>query len=243
MSFQYKPNKPTGRYDHNHEGHRQRLKETYAKDGSFDRFHPHEVLELLLFYVIPQKDTNELAHKLINRFGSLEAVLTADRNELMKVDGIKEEASLFLTMFDNFERYRRLNQPDAPQILNTSEKIIEYIEPYYYGKTNEVSMLLCLDRMCRVIGCHTILDGTINYTSLNPRKILDIVISTNAPCVVLTHNHPVGSPKPSAHDVETTKALIRMLTQIEVKVLDHIIVSPSGSLAMSKDPKYMMMFK
>ncbi|MBR5773648.1 MAG: hypothetical protein IKY44_02230 [Clostridia bacterium] len=229
-------------YSHNHGGHRQRRKIDYLRDGNFDGFHPHEVLEFLLFYIIPQKDTNQIAHELLNRFGSLEAVLTADRNELMKVDGIKEEASLFLTVFDALERYRGMNKPDLPQVLNSSEKIIEYIKPHYHGKTTEVSMLICLDKACRVIGCHTILDGTINFTSLNPRKILDIVISTNAPCVVLTHNHPMGNPTPSQHDIETTRTLIRMLSQIEVKVLDHVIISPGGELSMAKDPRYMMMF-
>ncbi len=232
----------TSKFNHPHGGHRQRLKQRFLKEGSFDNFQPHEVLELLLFYVIPQRDTNKIAHDLINRFGSLEAVFSASMDELQKVDWIKEEASLFIKIFNSLDRFRKLNSGDLPDILNTSEKVIEYLKPHYHGKSNEVSMLLCLDRQCRVMGCHTILEGTINYSALNPRKIMDIVLRCNAPCVVLAHNHPVGSPTPSRNDVDSTKTIIRMLSQIEVKVIDHVILSPNGECSMAQEPKYMMMF-
>ncbi len=228
---------------HNHYGHRMRLKERYAREKNFDNFQPHEVLELLLFYVIPQRDTNAIAHELIDRFGSLEAVLNAPLKELEKVPWIKGSASLYLSLFNNLERFRQMNNDDLPDVLNSSEKIIEYIKPQYYGETTEVSRLICLSRDCRVLGCHKILEGTISYTSLNPRNIIDVVFRCNAPCVVLVHNHPVGSPMPSQNDVETTRSLIRLLSQIEVKVIDHIIISPAGECSMARMPKYMMMFE
>jgi len=241
MDTQNKTPKPNG-YSHSHAGHRKRLKADYAKDGSFDKFHPHKVLELLLFYVIPQKDTNEIAHRLIDRFGTLEAVLNADRSELEKIDGIKGEASLYLTLFNNLERYRRMNSPQLPAILDTPGKMIEYVRPLYYNKNKEISMIICLDSKCRVIGCYDILEGTSNFTAFDPRKVMDAVIKSNASKVILSHNHPSGDSKPSRNDIETTGAIIRMLTQIGVKVCDHIIISPEGDTALSTVPKFMMMF-
>lgn len=229
---------------HNNWGHRQRLKTRYLKEGSLDAFAPYEVLEFLLFYVIPQKDTKAIAKELLEHFdGSLERVFSAPVEELKRVNGIKEEASLFLTLFNNLERFRKINNENLPEKLNSSEKVIEYLKPHYYGKTIETSMLLCMDRQCRVISCHTIQEGTINYTALNPRKIMDITLRSNAPCVILSHNHPVGSATPSQNDVETTRAIIKLLSQIEVKVLDHVIISPNGECSMAETPKYMMMFK
>lgn len=230
------------KYSHSHAGHRQRFKDKYVKNGGFDGLPAHEVLELLLYYVIPQKNTNDIAHALIDKFGSLEAVLSASREELETVSGIKGEASLYLTLFNSLERYRRMNSPEVPETLDAPDKMIQYLKPQYYGKNNEISMLVCLDSKCRVIGCHTILEGAMNYTAFDPRKVMDIVIRSNAPRVILSHNHPVGGPNPSRNDVETTGAIIRMLSQIGVKVVDHIIISPEGEVAMSTLPKYMMMF-
>lgn len=237
-------NNATKTRSHNNWGHRQRLKTRYLKEGNFDAFATHEVLELLLFYVIPQKDTKPIAKALLEHFdGSLERVFSAPIDELKKVKGIKDEAGLFLTLFNSLERFRKLNSEKLPDRLNSSEKVIEYLKPHYYGKTTETSMLLCLDRQCRVIGCHMIQEGTINYTALNPRKIMDIVLRCNAPCVILSHNHPVGGPTPSQNDIESTRTIIRMLSQIEVKVIDHVIISPNGECSMADTARYAMMFK
>lgn len=226
------------------QGHRKRLKARYANSMSFDSFAPHEVLEMLLFYVIPQKDTKAIAKELLAAFdNSLDNVLNADVEQLKKVKGIKEEASLFLTVFNRLEQYRGLHCRKAPEVLNKPEKVIEYLRPYYRCKKTEASMVICLDRECRPKGCYTIMEGTVNFTSLNPRRILEIVLKYDSPCVILSHNHPAGSPTPSQNDIETTRSIIRMLSQIEVKVLDHVILSPSGELSMANNSKYAMMFR
>ena len=227
---------------HSHAGHRQRLKQLFLDSGNFDNFQPHQVLELLLYYVIPQRDTNDIAHKLIDRFGSVEGVLNASVDELQEIAWIKQEASTYLKLFDALERYRRLNSNSVPVKLDKPEKVIEFLKPRYYGKKNEVSMITCVDRACNVMGCYTLLEGTINFTSINTRKVLETTIRSNAPCVILSHNHPVGSPNPSQSDVESTRAIIRLLSQVEVKVLDHVILSPNGEFSMAQSLKYAMMF-
>lgn len=228
---------------HSHSGHRQRLKQLFLDEGNFDNFQPHQVLELLLYYVIPQRDTNEIAHNLIDRFGSVEGVLNASAEELQEIAWVKQEASTYLKLFDALERYRRLNSNKIPIKLDAPEKVIEYLKPRYYGKKNEVSMITCVDRNCNVMGCYTLLEGTINFTSINARKVLETTIRSNAPCVILSHNHPVGSPKPSQADIESTRAIIRLLSQVEVKVLDHVILSPDGEFSMAQSSRFALMFK
>lgn len=244
MDTQNKSGKATKKITHDNWGHRERLRERYMVTENFDAFATHEVLEMLLFYIIPQKDTKPIAKDLLKTFGnSLEKVLTADIDRLKMVNGIKEEAALFLSLFGSLHRFMELNRKDLPEVLDSPDKMIKYIKSKYPNESNEVSKLICLDSNCRVMSCHTVLEGTINYTSLDPRTIMDIVLRSNAPRVILSHNHPVSDSTPSQNDVESTRAIIRMLSQIGVKVLDHIIVSPEGATAMSTIPKYMMMFK
>lgn len=243
MDTQNKNSKVTGKVTHDNWGHRERLRDRYMVTRNFDAFAPHEVLEMLLFYIIPQKDTKPIAKELLRTFdNSLEKVFNADIDRLKKIDGIKEEAGLFLSLFGSLHRFIELNRADLPEILNTPDKTIEYVRSQYSNETTEVSKIVCLDSNCRVMGCHVVREGVVNYTALDPRKIMDIVLRCNAPKVILCHNHPVGDSTPSQNDIESTKAIIRMLTQIGVKVLDHIIISPQGNTAMSVIPKFMMMF-
>lgn len=244
MDTQNKSGKANENKTHDNWGHRERLRERYMVTENFDAFAPHEVLEMILFYIIPQKDTKPIAKELLSAFdNSLENVLNADIDRLKAIKGIKKEAALFLSLFGSLNRFIQLNRKDLPEILNSPDKMIEYVKSRYSNESNEVSKLICLDSNCRVMGCHTILEGTINFTSLEPRKIMDIVLRSNAPRVILSHNHPVSDSTPSQNDVEATRAIIRMLSQIGVKVLDHIIISPAGETAMSTIPKYMMMFR
>ena len=243
MDTQNKKSKATVEKTHNNWGHRERLRERYMVTRNFDAFAQHEVLEMLLFYIIPQQDTKPIAKDLLNAFdNSLEKVFNADIDRLKMISGIKEEAGLFLSLFGSLRRFMELNRKDLPDVLNSPDKMIEYVKSRYSNETNEVSKLVCLDSNCRIMGCHTILESSMNYTAFDPRKILDIALRTNAPKVILSHNHPVGDATPSQNDVEATRSIIRMLTQVGVKVVDHIIISPNGETAMSTIPKYMMMF-
>ena len=225
-----------------HRGHRQKVKERFSRDGfCFDSFQPHEVLEILLFYVIPQKNTNDIAHRLIDEFGSLENVFSASESQLRTVKGIKNESARYLKIFNALNRYRDLTK-NVPDRLLSVKDMVDYIKPKFSGKTDEMSLIVCLDSKHCVKECRTVLEGQINYTSIDLRRVLDIALSSNATDIILAHNHPFGVPTPSVNDIETTKYLRKILMQVSIRMIDHIIISPQGEYSMVSDPKYRDIF-
>ena len=135
-----------------HEGHRQRLKDRFRREG-LDNFDELYVLELLLFYCIPRKDTNPIAHKLLDHFGSLTAVLEASPEELEKVEGINTSASTFLSLITQVGRYYQVRRAEPGDILRTSDQCGNYLMPYFFGRDTETVFMLCLDAKCKVICC------------------------------------------------------------------------------------------
>ena len=133
-----------------HEGHRQRLKNRFLTEG-LDHFEEVQVLELLLFYCIPQKDTNPIAHALLDRFGSLAQVLEAPPSELKKVPGVKDAVATYLPLITSACRYYLVNRSSNGVILNTIDECGKYLLPFFCGRRNETVYLLCLDarRECR----------------------------------------------------------------------------------------------
>lgn len=207
-----------------HDGHRQRLKKRYINEG-LHNFDEIQVLELILFYCIPRQDTNPIAHRLLDRFGSLSHVLEAPPEELMKVQGIGESAAIFLSMFVSVGRYYRINRYGAEVILNTIEKCGEYITPFFEGRRNETVFLLCLDAKCKVLCCREVGEGSVNSAAVPIRRIVEMALSANATSVVLAHNHPSGIALPSAEDVHTTQRLAAALEAVEIQLVDHIVVA------------------
>ena len=128
-----------------HDGHRQRLKERFLKEG-LDNFNELQVLELLLFYCIPRQDTNPIAHALLDRFGSLAQVLEAPASELLKVPGIGEGTATFLPLMSSLCRYYLVHRTSSNVILSTIEQFGNYLLPFFCGRRNEVVYLLCLER-------------------------------------------------------------------------------------------------
>lgn len=207
-----------------HKGHRQRLKERFLKSGFAD-FEEHEVLELLLFYCIPRKDTNPIAHDLISRFGSFAQVLDAPVSELQKVEGIGENAATFLSVIRQTSGFYQINRFSKNKALTTTEAYGRYLVPYFSTQRSEEVYLLCMDAKCMVLCCRKVGDGSINSTSISIRKIVEIALAANATSVVLAHNHPSGIAIPSAEDIATTKLVANALLMVDVILNDHIIVA------------------
>ena len=206
-----------------HTGHRKRLKNRFLEEG-LDSFEPHQVLELLLFFSIPRRDTNEIAHKLLKKFGSLSGVFEADIKELVKVEGIGENSAFLISMIPQLSR-RYLNDKwrDKPE-LNSSSKAGEYAISLFAGRTYEVFYVICLDAQNRVNHAALVHEGTINEAPIYPRIIVETILRHKANSVILAHNHPGGSLNPSRGDIEATKVIKNALESISVKVVDHIIV-------------------
>jgi DNA repair protein RadC len=211
--------------DNLHAGHRERLRKRFLEEG-LDTFEDHQILELLLFHVIPREDTNPIAHRLIKRFGSLSAVLEADPKDVAGVERIGDNAAVFLSMIPQVTRryFHDRVVRDRPK-LNTSEAVTEYLIPLMAGRPEEVFYVLCLDTQCRVVYPALISEGTIKEAVVYPRQVVEEAIRHRAASVILAHNHPAGTAKPSQQDHKLTRLLVQALGPLDIKVLDHIIVA------------------
>ena len=216
-----------------HEGHRQRLKDRFRREG-LDNFDELYVLELLLFYCIPRKDTNPIAHRLLDQFGSLTAVLEASPEELEKVEGINTSASTFLSLITQVGRYYQVRRAEPGDILRTSDQCGNYLMPYFFGRDTETVFMLCLDAKCKVICCKKVGEGNVNSANIPIRRVVEMALSANATSVVLAHNHPSGLALPSADDVQTTLRVAAALETVEIALADHIVVCGDDFISMAQ---------
>ena len=216
-----------------HEGHRQRLKNRFRREG-LDNFDELYVLELLLFYCIPRKDTNPIAHRLLDRFGSLTAVLEASPEELERVEGINISASTFLSLITQVGRYYQVRRAEPGDILRTSDQCGNYLMPYFFGRDTETVFMLCLDAKCKVICCKKVGEGNVNSANIPIRRVVEMALSANATSVVLAHNHPSGLALPSADDVQTTLRVSAALETVEITLADHIVVCGDDYISMAQ---------
>lgn len=207
-----------------HDGHRKRMKERYVSEG-IDSFDDHQVLELLLFYCIPYKDTNELAHKLMKHYGSLWAIFESDANELKKINGLGENSALLLNLIPNISRrYLNCKWGEKP-LLNSTKKAGDYISTLFTGRIDEVFYVICLDSANKLNKACLLTMGTVNETAVYTRKVVENVLKYQAVSIILAHNHPGGSLTPSNADINVTKKIKIAIESISVKLLDHIIVA------------------
>lgn len=214
-----------------HKGHRDRLKARFLEEG-LDNFTDIQVLELLLFYAIPQKDTNPIAHELLHHFGSLSRVLEADVEELKKVPGISDHSATLLSLVTQIGRYYQVDCAQRVEVLSTLDACGAYLVPYFFGRSNETVFLLCLDAKCKVLCCKEVGEGSVNSASISVRRIVETALSANATTVILAHNHPSGVALPSTEDVQTTRRIAAALQAVEVHLADHIVVAEGDYVSM-----------
>ena len=214
-----------------HTGHRQRLKARFLKEG-LDNFTDIQVLELALFYCIPQKDTNPIAHALLDHFGSLSQVLEASPEELQKVKGIGENTATFLNLITQIGRYYLVDRVQRVEVLTTIEQCGAYLVPRFFGRKLETVFLLCLDAKCKVLCCKEVGEGSVNSAGISVRRIVETALGANATSVVLAHNHPSGMALPSAEDIQTTRRVAAALSAVEVTLVDHIVVADDDYVSM-----------
>ena len=220
-----------------HDGHRQRLKERFLKEG-LDHFSDVQVLELLLFYAIPRQDTNPIAHNLLEQFGSLAQVLEAPVEELEKVPGIGRNAAILLSLSTSLGRYYQVERAMNIRILRTVEECGEYLVPFFYGRRNETVFLLCLDAKCKVLCCKEIGEGSVNSAGVPIRRIVETALGANATTVVLAHNHPSGLALPSGEDITTTCRVAAALSAVEINLADHIVVADDDFVSIAQSGYY-----
>ena len=217
--------------DNIHAGHRARLKEKYRAHG-LESFTDIEALELLLFYAIPRANTNELAHALLDRFHSFRGVLEAEQSELERVPGVGPNAATLLRLVTDLNsRYQRAASVRGTQIRSSSDAGA-FLQPQFAYRSEERSVLLCLDTAGRVIECRALAEGSSAMVGLSARELVDYVLRDKAARVILAHNHVSGVALPSAADVEATARIYRMLQMIGVELVDHLVFCDGDYVSM-----------
>ena len=215
-----------------HDGHRARKKQQFLRYGA-DSFSDHELLELALYYAIPRCDTNAAAHRLLERFGSLQNVLRASVEELTQVEGIGENAAVYLHLLPAL--FRRANE-NAPKERNLSsvEKCGSYFLRLLGGAQKEMLYELCLDGKGKLLACHCLSQGDMDSAALSVRQVVNHALSCGASVVVLGHNHPSGVALPSEEDRTVTLRVRDALKTLDIRLFDHIVVADGDYVSMAQ---------
>lgn len=224
------------------EGHRQRLRETFLTSGA-DGMHDHNLLELLLTYAIPRKDVKDIAYALLNEFGSLENVFRADIASLQKVNGMGEYSAILFKLVGALEKRIRLNHAQSVKTLSDPETVKTYYSDLFAQEQVEKIYITTLDNTCRILGSYVCGEGTVNTSNIDLRRVVEYVVHDSATALIVAHNHPRGSCRPSQGDLHFTMQLRDYLAQLGVYLLDHVIVGQDDVLSMRNNVKYMIYFK
>ena len=224
-----------------HDGHRQRLKERFRQQG-LDGFNEVNALELLLFYCIPRKDVNPLAHELLDYFGSFTKVMEATPDELKNVPGVSQETATFLALVLSAGRYYQVKKLQPGAVMKTTEDCAAYMKPYFFGRSNETIFLLSLDAKCKVIGCSMLGEGSATIANVPVSRVVSVAVTLKASSVVLAHNHPSGVAIPSSSDEAYTMDLAEGMKAVDIRLSDHIIFADEEYVSMAQSQKTRQIF-
>ena len=214
-----------------HAGHRQRMRERFAQTD-LTGFAPHEALELLLFYAIPQRDVNPLAHRLLDHFGSLYGVMSASVEELSAVEGMGAYASSLLHLVHELHRYVELSREDPREVMKNHVNAQRHCLRLLRGLKNERLYAVCLNAQMEILSDVLLSQGTVGEVPVYSRTVAQAVLRYNTRCVVLCHNHPGGSLFPSPEDILVTQRLGEMFQAMEIVLADHVIVADNQAFSM-----------
>jgi len=196
-------------------------------------FTEHELLELLLTYAIPRRNTNDIAHSIISRFGSLSSVFHADVAELASIDGEGESTAVFLRLIgDAGRKALRTNNSDIR--LDTPAAAVSFASDLLCAERYESVYVVSLDKNKRLLYAERLLTGTLTEAPLYPRRVVESALLHRAHSVLLLHNHPSGDPLPSESDVQATEAVKNALNSIDIRLFDHIIVGRNAAYSFSR---------
>jgi len=207
-------------------GHRKRLKERFRLGGGHDMA-DYELLELLLTLAIPRKDTKPLAKELIKKFGSFAAVINAPEEKLMMFSGLKENSVIVFHLVKEAAlrmSWQKLQESDLPVISNW-DAMVDYCRSAAGYKDREEFHVIFLNAKNRVMGEEIQQRGTVDSVAIHPGEVVKSAVLKGAKSIILLHNHPSGDVTPSAADITITKKVNEGLASVDIKLVDHLIVS------------------
>ena len=216
-----------------HDGHRERLRKKFCQGALED----HELLELLLFYSIPRCNTNETAHELLLRFGSLDAVMRADMADLKTVTGIGETSAIQIKAVGEIMARCARSRVDDRHLLSSYEALEAYLLALFIGSAREKTFLLLFNAANRLICCELLGEGNALQTPVCLRRIVEAALQRNAAAAVLAHNHADGLVMPSEADTETTERVRESLENVGVRFIEHYIVTPDRCIPILRKPR------
>lgn len=225
-----------------HDGHRDRMRERFSQTG-FSGMQSHEMLEMLLYYSIPRKDTNPIAHALIDRFGSIAGVLEAGEDQLLMVDGITQNSvTLIKMLIPLFHEYRK--QSSEGKRLTTADETGRFLCNYYAGVMKERVTVICTDASCKVLAFETVCEGDSGNCLVNCRRLVEIVLKyPMTTAIIIAHNHPGGLALPSREDINSTNELVKTMRSMNISVVDHIIVAGDDYVSMASSINFKSIFR
>ncbi|MDO4564322.1 MAG: DNA repair protein RadC [Clostridia bacterium] len=224
------------------EGHRERLRAQFSANG-VKGMADHNILELLLTYAIPRRETNTLAHRLIERFGTLERVLKAEREELMQVEGIGEQAAILIRL--TFELTQRIVLNTFSSLKNRT-RIVGAVDACRYamatsmGDKYETIRLISLDVNGFVVNTNVLSTGTLETAPVELRHIIEKALNNKAHSIILTHNHPSGIPLPSEEDMRVFSKVRELCENIGIRVFDQLIVCEGAVYSAERERVYVI---
>ena len=206
----------------------------YYESAKLNGIDDTQVLELLLQYALPLADTKSIADSLMKHFGSLSRVLDAGMEPLLNVSGMTREAAVLLDMILRTARRAVEEQESNTEFFDNIEKVAQYLTGRYYGMTKETVMMICLDNECRMLCCLQLSEGSAAVSRISLRQIVEEAIARNASGIILAHNHPNGTVRPSAEDIQTTGIIGGMLEALDITLIDHVIISGQKWCSLSR---------
>ncbi len=205
-----------------HSDHRSRMRERYLKNG-FDSFADHELLEMALSNVIPRRNTNEIAHRLLQTFGSLNHVLDASVDELMRVEGVGNIVAVALKAQQEITRRYLCNMIPPASKLDTLSEVLKLLYPKFMGETKESVYMVMLNNRFQLMDVALVATGTINQSNVPVVKMVKMAMEKNVPNVIVAHNHPHGTSQPSYADKSITETLYFGMSEMGIQLVEHLV--------------------
>lgn len=214
-----------------HNGHRQRMRERLKNAGNLDSFAPHEILEILLFYIFPRGNTNPLAHRLMDKFGTIKGVLGASSEELGQIDSMGESGIFALKFFDMLIEYVAHEEIRGVSVKDF-ENVKNYVCDSFKNNQQEAAKAFCVNSANQIKSVNPLSVGSEDSVSIDYKEIVKIALNNDCSYIILAHNHPQKTSKPSFEDIASTRRLISCLRTLDITLFDHFVIGNDGIVSM-----------